>query len=73
MTRIATDQGEKESRKSVPICAIGGSKQTEVKQEKALAGFGPTGHSGIHIQSLVTIPFRAPRFTPCDSSTIARK
>jgi hypothetical protein len=58
MTRFATDQREKEARESVPICAICGSKQTELKEEKALAGFGPTGHSGDHIKSLVTIPLR---------------
>lgn len=79
MTRIDTDQRKNEAKESVPpdqrcwfpiggirdICVICGPKQTELREEKVFAGFDPTGHSGIHIQSLVSIPFRAPRCTGC--------
>jgi len=54
--RIATDQGANESKESVPIC---GSKQTEVRKEKALAGFEPTGHYGSHIQPELVNPIYA--------------
>ena len=64
MTRIATDQGEKEARESVLICAICGSKQTEPGEEKALAGFAPFGHPRSHIQSALSIPLARPSLTP---------
>jgi hypothetical protein len=64
MTPIHTDQGRKEESKSACICAICGSKQRDLREENALAGFDPTGHSGIHIQSALSIPFAPPSLTP---------
>jgi hypothetical protein len=58
MTPIGTDQRMKKRKKSVPICAICGLKQTVLRKEKVLAGFEADGHSGSYIQSLVTIPLR---------------
>ena len=76
MTLIGTDQAKKEGRESASICAIGfalrlsvaalerDSKQRNLREEKALAGFVPTGHSGNHIQSALSIPFARPSLTP---------
>ena len=64
MTRIHTDQGGKEGIESALICAICGSKQRDLREEKALAGFDPTGHSENHIQSALSIPFASPSLTP---------
>jgi len=58
MTRMDTDKRENEGKESVPICVICGPKQTKLRKEKKLAGFGPTGHLRIHIKSLVSTPFR---------------
>ena len=38
---------------------ISGSKITDLREEKALAGFDPIGHSGIHIQSMVVNAVRS--------------
>ena len=59
MTPIGTDQRTKEGKKSVSICAICGLKQTGLREEKALAGFDPDGHSGNHIQSELVNPIYA--------------
>jgi len=64
MTRIDTDQRANEGKKSVPICVICGPKHTGLKEEKALAGFDSSGHSGIHIQSEVSTPFAPASLTP---------
>ena len=45
MTPIQTDQGRKEGIESASICAICGSKQRDLREEKALAGSDPTGHT----------------------------
>jgi hypothetical protein len=58
MTPIGTDQRTKEGKKSVSICVICGLKQTGLRKEKVLAGFGADGHSGSYIKPLVTIPLR---------------
>ena len=34
----------------MPLGASAAVVKTELREEKTLAGFGPTGHSGIHIQ-----------------------
>ena len=62
MTRIHTDQGRKEGIESASICAICGSKQRDLREEKALAGFDPTGHSENHIQAVVSTPFAAAHY-----------
>jgi len=59
MTRIDTDQRKNEAKQSVPICEICGLKQTRLREEKALAGFDPDGHSGNHIQSELVNPIYA--------------
>jgi hypothetical protein len=59
MTRIDTDQRKNEAKQSVPICAICGPKQTDLREETALAGFDAIGHSGIHIQSELVNPIYA--------------
>ena len=64
--RLREPRGMKK-KEEIRICVfrvICGSKRIGLRKEKALAGFDLTGHSGIHIQSLVSIPLRAPRFTP---------
>ena len=64
MTQIGTDQGRKRESESAFICAICGSKRRNLGEEKAFAGFDPTGHSGIHIQSALSIPSAPPSLTP---------
>jgi len=57
-----------EAKRTSPISPVGLSSaavvKTELREEKTLAGFGPTGHSGIHIQSALSIPFARPSLTP---------
>jgi hypothetical protein len=51
---------DKENRRMENQCSsvyIRGSKQTDLREEKALAGFDPAGHFGIHIQTVVSTPF----------------
>jgi len=64
MTPIHTDQGRIEGKESALICAICGSEQFEPRKSKALAGFDPTGQSGNHIQSALSIPLTPPSLTP---------
>lgn len=39
------------------------NKKTELRRDKALAEFGRTGHSAIHIQSELSTPFTRPSLT----------
>jgi len=48
----------------------GSAGKKESESTRRIGPFCPVWDS---IKSLVTIPFRAPRFTPCDSSPIGRK
>jgi hypothetical protein len=54
-----TDEKKRRRKNQCPSVCISGSKQTDLREEKALAGYDPIGHPGIHIQSVVSTPFAA--------------
>jgi len=61
-----TDKENRRRENQCPSVCIRGSKQTKLREENALAGFGPTGHSESHIQSELVNPIYAagnPRIT----------
>jgi hypothetical protein len=64
MTHNGTVQRRKEGIESALICAIGRSEKRDLREEKALADFGLTGHSENHIQSALSIPLAPPSLTP---------
>jgi hypothetical protein len=58
-TLMNTDkENRKRENQRLSVC-IRGLKQTDLREEKALAGFESAGYSGNYIQPVVSTPFAA--------------